>query len=53
MKIEIYGISKKIIEIYKDGKPFLDIVFNEELSSMEEADKIGNDVIYALSKIES
>ena len=53
MKIEIYGISKEIIEIYKDGKPFFDILFSEELDSIEEAEEIGNNVIYAISKTES
>jgi hypothetical protein len=52
MKIEIYGISKEIIEIYKDGKPFFDIVFSKELSSIEEAEEIGANVICAISKTE-
>ena len=40
MKIEIYGISKEIIEIYKEEKPFFDILFSEELDSIEEAEEI-------------
>lgn len=50
MKIEIYGISKEIIEIYKEGKPFFDIVFSKELESIEEAEEIGNNVILSLLK---
>ena len=53
MKIEIYGISKAIIEISLEKKPFFEILFSEELDSIEEAEEIGNNVIYALSKMES
>ncbi len=50
MNIEIYGISKKIIEIYKDGNPFFDVIFNKELETIEEAEKIGNNIVEALEK---